>query len=170
MVKDPYEVLGISREAGMDEIKRAYRKKAKECHPDLHPDDPHAKERMQEVNEAYDILSNPEKHRQQQGNRNYSNTGYRQSDAEYGYGNQSYSDRSYYGFHRESNQGGSDGFGFEDFFGFDRQQSNYRSEPPREAPGGRLLWMMLRGIAIYMVIQLIMNMMMRFRFVPLFFW
>lgn len=62
-MNNPYEVLGISRNADMDEIKRAYRKRAKECHPDLHPNDPTAKERMQQVNEAYDRLCHPEKYR-----------------------------------------------------------------------------------------------------------
>ncbi len=62
MVRSPYEVLGISENATADEIKTAYRKKAKECHPDLHPDDPNAQEKMNEVNAAYDMLSNPDKY------------------------------------------------------------------------------------------------------------
>ncbi|MEF2656374.1 MAG: DnaJ domain-containing protein [Eggerthellaceae bacterium] len=62
MVKDPYEVLGVSRDASADEVKKAYRKKARENHPDLNPGDAKAAERMNEINEAYDRITNPEKY------------------------------------------------------------------------------------------------------------
>lgn len=64
MVKDPYKILGVSPDAGDDEIKRAYRRLAKQYHPDLNPGDAEAARKMQEVNEAYDQIKNPEKYRQ----------------------------------------------------------------------------------------------------------
>ena len=59
--RDYYEVLGIQKGASEDEIKKAFKKKAREFHPDLHPDDPSCEEKFKEVNEAYEVLSNPEK-------------------------------------------------------------------------------------------------------------
>ena len=59
--RDYYEVLGVSKNATAAEIKSAYRKKAKELHPDLNKDDPHAEERFKEVQEAYSVLSDENK-------------------------------------------------------------------------------------------------------------
>jgi len=59
--RDYYEVLGVGKNATEAEIKSAYRKKAKECHPDLHPNDKTAEERFKELNEANEVLSDADK-------------------------------------------------------------------------------------------------------------
>lgn len=59
--RDYYEVLGIDKNAGAEEIKRAYRKLAKESHPDLHPNDKSAEARFREINEANEVLSDSQK-------------------------------------------------------------------------------------------------------------
>ncbi len=62
--KDLYKVLGVSRGASQEEIRRSYRKLAREHHPDANRDDKGAEERFKEIQHAYEILSNPEKRRQ----------------------------------------------------------------------------------------------------------
>lgn len=58
MVQDPYKVLGVSPNASDEEIKKAYRELVKKYHPDRNPDDPHAAEKMNEINAAYDQIKN----------------------------------------------------------------------------------------------------------------
>lgn len=104
MVDDPYKVLELPRSASQDEVKKAYRRKAKEYHPDMHPDDPEAGRKMNEINEAYDQIMNPEKYakrREQQAEQQRAAQQARQQYENSGYG------------------GGNGGFGFdfEDFFG-----------------------------------------------------
>src|SRR5256884_2126494 len=61
---DYYKALGVDKKAGADEIKKAYRKLARQYHPDRNPDDKKAEERFKEVSQAYDVLGDPEKRKQ----------------------------------------------------------------------------------------------------------
>lgn len=58
---DYYKVLGVNKNASKEEIKKAYRKQARKYHPDLNPNDESAKKRFQQINEAHEVLSDPEK-------------------------------------------------------------------------------------------------------------
>ena len=91
--RDYYEVLGVSKTASADEIKKAYRKLAKQNHPDLNPNDKEAEARFKEANEAYEVLSDQEKRAR------YDQYGHAGVDPNFGAG----------GF-----GGGFGGFGFED--------------------------------------------------------
>ena len=124
---DPYQVLGIPRGASEEEIKKAYRRKAKEYHPDLHPDDPVAAQKMNEVNEAYDMLKNPEKYERKRAQEQQQSS-YRQTY----YGNSGPYQNGSNGQYDRQNTGGYGGnygygFNFEDFFGgFGRYYGGYQ--------------------------------------------
>ncbi|MGI9422533.1 MAG: DnaJ domain-containing protein, partial [Hyphomicrobiaceae bacterium] len=61
MADDPYSVLGVSRDASDDEVRRKFRRLAKELHPDINPNDEAASERFKKVSLAYDLLGDSEK-------------------------------------------------------------------------------------------------------------
>ena len=138
MIDDPYKVLGVSPGASQDEIKKAYRRKTKEYHPDTHPNDPNATKKMTEINEAYDMLMNPDKYASRRAQQQQSSS--RQSGYSGGYGSSS-QQGGYSGQQRNSgnyqNAGGwsSDfGFDFDDFFGFGSSYQTASTKPNTE-PG-----------------------------------
>ena len=93
MVDDPYKVLGLDHNASDEDVKRAYRALAKKYHPDLNPGDQEAARKMQQVNEAYDQIKNPEKYA-------------RQSNP---YGGNPYGSYGYGGYEQRSNQSADQG-------------------------------------------------------------
>ncbi len=102
--QDYYEILGISKGASDDEIKKAFRKKAKQYHPDLHPGDKQAESKFKEINEAYEVLSDSDKKAR------YDQFGHAGVDPSYGGGGSSYG----YG---DSPFGGGIDIDLEDIFG-----------------------------------------------------
>ena len=60
---DYYKILGVNKDIPQKDVREAYRKRAKQFHPDLHPNDPKAKAKFQALNEAYDVINDPEKRR-----------------------------------------------------------------------------------------------------------
>jgi len=132
---DPYKVLGVSPGASQDEIKKAYRKKAKEYHPDLNPNNPDAARKMNEINEAYDLLQNPEKYRARQEQEQRKQQ-YQSSAGAYGQTGRQGANQGY-GWYQGaggwySDFGGFDFFG--DIFGFSTRQYDTVPHPQNGDP------------------------------------
>ncbi len=107
---DYYKILGVDKNIAQKDVRAAYRKRAKQFHPDLHPNDPKAKAKFQALNEAYDVISDPEKRmKYDQFGENWRKAG--------GFGNGGAGGGQE--FHWSSSDGGSpfDGFDFSSFMG-----------------------------------------------------
>ena len=108
--RDYYEVLGLKKGATDAEIKKAYRQMAKKYHPDLNPDNPEAEAKFKEVNEANDVLSDPEKKAR------YDQFGFAGVDPSYGAGQGAGGGGGFGGFGGFTGGFGGDGIDLGDIF------------------------------------------------------
>ena len=106
---DYYKILGVDKNIPQKDVKKAYLKRAKQFHPDLHPDDPKAKAKFQALTEAYDVIGDPAKRAK------YDQYGQQWKQAEQfgGYGGGAGGGNPFGGFDFSSSSGGG---GFSDFF------------------------------------------------------
>ena len=160
MGTDPYQVLGVSPNASEDEIRQAYRRLAKQYHPDLNPGDKTAAQKMNEINAAYDAIKNPQAYRQQQAQQQarqqYSQSGYQEynpfEDLFRSWGAQSQSDD----WQQESGNGWQTWYTYRPS-GEEQQEDNdspggYRWTYHRTRRRGNFL---VRLLGIYLLIQIV---------------
>ena len=132
---DYYKILGVDRNIPQSEVGAAYRKRAKQFHPDLHPDDPKAKAKFQALSEAYDVIGDPEKRKKydqygeqwKQAEMFEGSRGFGGSSGFEGFGGSS----GFEGFDFSSFGSGGSGFSsfFENLFGSGARTSGRRSTP-----------------------------------------
>ncbi|HAT61256.1 MAG TPA: heat-shock protein [Prevotella sp.] len=128
---DYYKIMGVSKDIPQKDIRKAYLKRTKQFHPDLHPDDPKSKAKFQALNEAYEVLSDPDKRakydkygEQWRNAEAYEKAGFGGSRSEGAGGGGSFD-----GFDFNSFSSGGGGFSsfFQDLFGGGRGRSSFHS-------------------------------------------
>jgi len=128
-MSDYYDILGVNKKASLSEIKKAYRKLARKYHPDLNPGDAVAEKKFKEINEAYEVLKDPEKRKQ------YDTFGSLSGNFRRGRPHSNFE-----GFDFTSTGSSSFGDIFETIFGSGRQQSQARGREKRPEQGEDLLY------------------------------
>lgn len=128
---DYYKILGVDKNIPQKDVRAAYKKRAKQFHPDLHPNDPKAKAKFQALNEAFDVIGDPEKRKK------YDQYGARWKDVEQaqssgGFGGWGGGSSPFEGFDFSTFTSGSGGFSsfFQELFGGGRSRSQRRQASP----------------------------------------
>jgi len=128
---DYYKILGVDKNIPQKDVRAAYKKRAKQFHPDLHPNDPKAKAKFQALNEAFDVISDPEKRKK------YDQYGARwkemdQAQSAGGFGGFGGGGSPFDGFDFSSFTSGSGGFSsfFQELFGGGRSRAQRRQSSP----------------------------------------
>jgi curved DNA-binding protein len=123
---DYYKIMGIDRNTPQNEIRDAYKRRAKQFHPDLHPNDPKAKAKFQALNEAYDVLADPDKRKKyDQFGENWKNAdAFDQQRQNWGQGQTASSGYDDMDFEQFNGMGGGFSSFFEELFGHGSQRNS----------------------------------------------
>lgn len=154
MASDPYEILGVARDASEEDIKTAYRRLAKKYHPDLNPGDSSAAQKMNEINAAYDRIKNPQAYKNEAAGDPYGSNPYAGYDPFRGYG---------YSAGTSTDNSSSEGYEdpFESFFrqaGSQRTYYYYSTQNSHDQQAYRPRFSFGRVILLFILMNLLFSM------------